>query len=490
MIRTIAKKELINNILSLRFSISFILCFVLMVVSIYILADAYTQQVKALSPLLEPNSYRRAAEGHWDFARLAGGPTPVNRPIPLMKVLYTGIGNELSLRATVRGYEGPIYKREAFISNPAPILFPNVDFGFIVSVVVSIIAMLFTYDIVAGEKQAGTLGLLMANDISRGHLLLGKWLGSYSSFLIGYVPCLLIVALILQTHPMIEMRSPDWIAITFLFFISLLYAAAFFSLGLFISCLMAEPRAALLTLLAIWVAFVLIIPNFSPYLAEQIHSTPPSYKIEAQMNTIRYEAAQNSWNRILKFLQPHGLEKTSTGNWQGLHQGTWADGLRRMMGNLPNDEIRDKLDRFSRQVAMDELSQVNFGTLKIKREYTNALERQIKTGMTISCLSPAAVFTHLASGLTQTGIKSEHRFRNAAERFHTQYVDYIIQKMNLSDRLLVNPNVSDDLPIFPYNEASAAEIINDNMLYLLLLLLYNLMFFMGAYISFLRYDVR
>ncbi len=114
MIKTIAKKELINNVLSLRFSLSFILCLMLMIVSIYILTDAYTRQVRALSPLLEADGYRRAAEGHWDFARLAGGPTPVSRDIPPLKVLYTGVGNELSLRATIRGYEGPIYLPPAF----------------------------------------------------------------------------------------------------------------------------------------------------------------------------------------------------------------------------------------------------------------------------------------------------------------------------------------------------------------------------------------
>jgi hypothetical protein len=138
---------------------------------------------------------------------------------------------------------------------------------------------------------------------------------------------------------------------------------------------------------------------------------------------------------------------------------------------------------------MDELRYVDFETLKIKRDYTNALERQIKTGVVISCLSPSAVFTYLASDLTQTGIQSENRFRNAAERFKMQYVDYIVQKIGSSDRLLARPDVS-DLPIFPYNEPNVAEIINDDMPYLLLLLVYNLMFFMGAYISFLRYDVR
>ena len=256
MIRAIARKEFLNNVLSLRFSISFMVCALLLMVSIYILADAYMQQEKALRPLLQADRYRRAAEGHWDFARLAGGPTPVTRPIPRLKVLYTGAGNELSLMATVRGYEGPIYKREPFIRNPVPILFPNVDLGFIVSVVISLIAILFTYDIVAGEKQAGTLRLLMANDIPRGRLLFGKWIGSYDSFLLGYLACVLIGVLVLILHPTIELRGTDWWAVIALFLISLVYAAAIFSLGVLVSCLMKEPRTALITLLAIWVAFL------------------------------------------------------------------------------------------------------------------------------------------------------------------------------------------------------------------------------------------
>jgi hypothetical protein len=207
------------------------------------------------------------------------------------------------------------------------------------------------------------------------------------------------------------------------------------------------------------------------------------------MNNIRYEAAANSWQRILDFLKPYGLEKTSTGNWGGLHHGTWADGLRRMMGNLPDDEIREKLDRFSAQVSVDELRHVKVETSEVKQNYTNALQRQIKTSILISCLSPSAVFTYLASDLTHTGIKSESRFRSAAERFHTQYVDFIIEETSSSDRLLANPDVS-DLPLFLYSEPSVTEIVNEDLPYLLLLILYNLVFFMGAYISFLRYDVR
>ena len=62
--------------------------------------------------------------------------------------------------------------------------------------------------------------------------------------------------------------------------------------------------------------------------------------------------------------------------------------------------IRDELDKFSAQVTMDELRYIDFETLKIKRDYTNALERQIKTGIAISCLSPSAVFTYLATGIS------------------------------------------------------------------------------------------
>ena len=489
MVWVIARNELHRQLLSFRFAISFLLCAVLLVISLLVRVNAYQQESQALAPLLEPDGYRRAAESHWDMARLAGGPTPVSRLLPRLKVLCTGVGDALSLRAVVRGYEGPIYQREPFITNPVPLLFSSLDFVFIVNVVVSLIAVLLTYDSIAGEKEAGTLRLTMANSIARGQLITGKWLGLYGSFLLGYVPCLVIGATILAGHPGIELQNQDWFAAAMIALASLILAASMFALGILVSSLTREPRAALISLLAVWTVLALVIPNFSPYLAGKLVRVPPSYQVESQVNRVRYEAAATAWERVLESLRPDGLHTTSTDDWQGLHQGTWPDGLRRLMRNLPDDAVRDRLDRLSASIAIDELTMVREGASAVRQPYSNQLARRRAVGKYVSMLSPNALFHYMASDLAQTGVQSEQRFRQAANQFHQDYVQFILQNMRRAGQLLAQPDVS-DLPVFPYSEPSITVILEENLILLLLLVVYTALLLIGAHQAFVRYDVR
>ena len=44
----------------------------------------------------------------------------------------------------------------------------------------SLMAILFSYDAVSGERERGTLRLLLTNSLSRPALIAAKWLGGYS----------------------------------------------------------------------------------------------------------------------------------------------------------------------------------------------------------------------------------------------------------------------------------------------------------------------
>ena len=47
-----------------------------------------------------------------------------------------------------------------------------------------------------------------------------------------------------------------------------------------------------------------------------------------------------------------------------------------------------------------------------------------------------------------------------------------------------------ELPVFEYQEPSSSTLINEALLDVGLLLLFNVFFFVGAFVAFLRYDVR
>ena len=53
----------------------------------------------------------------------------------------------------------------------------KVDWAFIIGYVLSLIALLFTFDAVSSERERGTLRLMLANSVPRHTILIGKFLG-------------------------------------------------------------------------------------------------------------------------------------------------------------------------------------------------------------------------------------------------------------------------------------------------------------------------
>ncbi len=499
MILTIAKRQLLDNILSLRFPIALVLCSSLMIFSTYMLIEDYAHQVSDLSDFLGADRYREAAAGHGDIARLAEGPTPVTRRVPALKVLCQGVGDDASLVATIRPFVGAIYNQKAFVTDAALGMFPDIDMVLIVNIVVSLLAMTFTYDAISGEKRAGTLRLLLANAVPRYQVLLGKWLGSYMSFLLSFVPALIGVALLIMLHPMIKLTGAEWWSAVLIFALSVIYVTVFFSLGLLVSSMTKDPKTSLLTLLAIWTFLALIIPNLSPYLAAEIYPTRTPYEVEAELNSIGFEEAENAWERVREsigkdleerlrgIMIARNLKPVSGGSWN-LGYGTWSDGSKMLIRDIEDEATRRELQLISSQSARTELGNVTSRSSKVKNAHMTSLHKQMAASKVISSLSPLAAFTYLATDLANTGIQGEQNFRRTVDIFKRQFVTYVEGKL-VSQQYLDRPDIS-DMPSFRYEPRAAVVVAQDDLIHLLLLVLFNIVFFMGAHLSFLRYDVR
>ena len=69
---------------------------------------------------------------------------------------------------------------------PFPILLGYLDFLFLVGTVFSLLALLFTFDAVAGEREAGTLRITLANSLPRDLFLWSKLIGGYIVFVVPF----------------------------------------------------------------------------------------------------------------------------------------------------------------------------------------------------------------------------------------------------------------------------------------------------------------
>ena len=109
--------------------------------------------------------------------------------------------------------------------------FPTPDLLYTVQVVLSLAALLFGFDQVCREREQGTLKLLLSHSVSRGELLLSKWVGNFLTLVLPFLTVFLLALLLLQLDPRFSLSWEGWLRLGLMLFLFLLYVALFLSLN-------------------------------------------------------------------------------------------------------------------------------------------------------------------------------------------------------------------------------------------------------------------
>ena len=267
----IAKRELYDNLNSLRFALATVLLLALMLTNAILYlrehparAQAYHNAAADAIKTLEARGtslYRVATQGPGDLHK---APSPLR---------FCAEGDEafLPTRASGANYGRPIANRaliwRMFYPQETPNLFnirpdfTTLDWAFIVGYVLSFIALLFTFDSISGELERGTLRLTLANAIPRHTVLIGKFLGAFISINIPFAIAVLMNLILISTSDAVQLNAEAWGRLGILYGIVVLYTCLFIALGLLVSAAVRESGVSLVVLLLIWVSFVVFMPN-------------------------------------------------------------------------------------------------------------------------------------------------------------------------------------------------------------------------------------
>ena len=454
MLLTLVRKEMLGQVLNVRFYVSFALALLLLVPATYILATDYGLIQKEYGPLIGEGFY---TPGGWDRFWVC-------REVPRLRVLASGLNENLSLRSHNTVYEGAYFGESQFVHNFLSDILSHLDFVFFINIVGSLLAFTFTYDAISGERQRGTLRLMMTNPVRRTLVILSKFLGSYLSFVISVLPALGAVVLVLYLHPDVGFGASEWKASFWLFFLAMLNIGVFFMLGVFISCITKEPRTTLTALMVIWVLLVLVIPNFSPFMASKLYPIPAFHQIQRQADTLTQENARPARRQQRRFLDANG------GNYEALseenkmeYQAIWVDHCRTF---------------YAKELT------------KVWEAFFNQMDAQATLAQYLSLTSPSATFSYLASDLAHTGIESEHKFRFATIRFRRQYaanVGEYIQRTGDKTKLWTIDNKL--IPPFVVPRPTISAVISSHLPQFLILILYSFLCFCGAQVAFIRSSI-
>ena len=113
-------------------------------------------------------------------------------------------------------------------------MFPLVDLVFVVTILMSLVALIFAYDAVSGEKEDGTLKLMLADGLARPQVVLARVAGGGLTLLVPYAMSLIVGLLVILLHPGVGWGAANRGALALVTIATVLYVMLFYALGVFV----------------------------------------------------------------------------------------------------------------------------------------------------------------------------------------------------------------------------------------------------------------
>ena len=311
MIWHIAKRELSDNLNSLRFALATVLLLGLMLTNAVVHLREHPERVKRYRE--DASKYQNhiashAANSLYDLAQ--EGPGDLYKKPSDLRFCAEGGEAFMSDQALAGAHRWSTDTLKSFWILTYPSATPNrdnvrpdvtkVDWGFIIGYVLSLVALLFTFDSISGERERGTLRLTLANAIPRHTVLIGKFLGAFISVSIPFILAVLVNLLVISTSSDVHLDSEAWGRLGIIFFVAVLYICLFLALGLLVSARVQRSAVSLVILLLVWVVFVVFMPSTLASIAGRSTSSGPTYDFWERSSKLHDELSSDYYSNSHK----------------------------------------------------------------------------------------------------------------------------------------------------------------------------------------------
>ena len=476
MMKTLIAKEIRGNLLSFRFLASFAILFVVVTVTAAVLAGDYTRSLDDYSQRqAEIEKYLRS---YAHFNRIQNVLQPTPPPIPF--------------QALVRGLSADV-NMENFDNDPLPVMFPLTDLTFIVTILMSLVALILAYDAISGEKEDGTLKLMLSNGLPRSKVVLAKFVGGALTIAGPFLASLAAGLLIILLHPRVAWTGADWGALGLIAVGAILYVSVFYLIGLLVSSVHRSSASSIMTSLFVWTLLVLVVPNLSPYAASFLSPAPSRIKVAREASRLT-DVDRDDLGRKLSAQYRAEVLKEYPVLGERLTEAELKDRV------AADAEYRKayEADRAANERAWAEANRIQGAKADALWEDLQRKEKA-QTGLAraISMISPLADFDYLATDLSSTGTRNMDHFEQLAGLWNKSFFDDYRQK-KVAELRAKDPTADvwntaidmSDAPRFNYVEEGLGGRLRAALPPLGALAGLAVILFAGAYVAFIRYDVR
>jgi ABC-type transport system involved in multi-copper enzyme maturation permease subunit len=355
----------------------------------------------------------------------------------------------------------------AFSQNALVESFQAIDWAFLVGTAFSLLALVFAYDSVSGEKARGTLKLLQTYSLSRNSILLGKLLANLGALLGALVSGMLLSLLVLLLVGQIELDAAAWGRIALFLLLSAFYITLFLCLGLLLSTLTHRPTASMVLAVMVWVVSIVVIPGIGTLIIQQVRKIPTENEVGVRAAKV-YEQINKEFDN---------------------HESVWR--MREMA----------KADNFQfEKVSIVAQNKRKHLQEEIWEDYLRQKFAQARTVRSISSISPSGLFEYGTESLNGTSVLCDEKLVQEAHQYRNTVEDWIRQR-DLADSesphlcfqpgyLSEKPFPASSVPRFQYHEPTVGDGLRDALWRVTLLSAETLVMLFAAVLAFQRYDVR
>lgn len=492
MIWKIAKKEFLLNLMTFKFAVGTILSMILVTVFVPILAKAYQERLKVYN---ENVSYN---EGELHKVVVYKNITPtIYRPPSVLAVFSEGLAKQLGDSATVEYNKVP--EITGATANHYLSIFSVFDASLIFKIVIGVLALLLAYDAISGEREQGTLRLMLSGAAARYEVLLGKLLAGLLVLVVAVTIAFVLGLVILLCFPMVDFTGSDWIRIGLMYFASLVFIATMYNLGLLFSCLARRSALSLVLVLFVWIIFVVVIPNASVYLATQILPVEPQDKMNEQIAALQREARVEFGRERERSGRTYmsGYDEVSDTSGGGFGHG--------YLRSATETHIHNELIDCSIGVPVEIRYADRYA--EVEYSYLRGLFEQTRLAGNISRSSPVSLYENVMSALAGTDMAGFQHFIDAVKAYRKDVIEYIRARTNnFSLPIFFTPCTKEEIKTRPRGDTAAPLELGDLPRFsykadmvgtlrraipdMAFLVLGNVLFFALAFAAFSGYDIR
>ncbi|RKU25060.1 hypothetical protein C6497_16840 [Candidatus Poribacteria bacterium] len=479
--------------MTFRFFVTVITCMSLVIAGTIVLTDNYERRLASYNADFQTHQEKTfIAHTYSSFkADIDRAPNPLS-------VFNQGLDKRAKNSIRIRIGKVPylwdkVYQYQSTgLKNPFRHLLADIDLVSIFQILLSLLALVFAYDAIAGARENGTLRLTLSNPVGRGVVILGKYVGAIVCLSLPLLISFLFALLLQLQSSAIQYTADDLFRIGGILLTTIVYISTFYLIGLLISSMIHRPATSLIVSMFIWVVLILLYPNVSLFLVNRFIDTEE--KIE-QTNREIEQISERFYRDIQKLRDPFESpsllkDSISSGGSRGyLH-------LSKNFTYIP-DESEPNIPTV--KAYFQDLTSLHIRAAETiwrarKNAFAETYIRKSRIARNALRFSPTGLYHLSTEAWAGTDLFRMEHFFKTGRQYRQRVLDYFHDKKAFSSRQWFASDKGEvrwnDAPRFVYNPPDVFEDASSRALPdLFLLFLLNLVLFMATFMIFSRLEV-